>query len=34
MPELKYQNGYYTVIAMMVVIGIIMVIYFKKRKWF
>ncbi|MBC5839342.1 magnesium/cobalt transporter CorA [Flavobacterium muglaense] len=34
MPELKYQNGYYTVIAMMVVIGIIMVIYFKKRRWF
>jgi len=34
MPELKYQNGYYTVIGVMVVIGIIMVIYFKKRKWF
>jgi magnesium transporter len=34
MPELKYPNGYYTVIALMVVIGIIMVIYFKKRKWF
>ena len=34
MPELKYQNGYYTVIGIMVVIGIIMVFYFKKRKWF
>jgi magnesium transporter len=34
MPELKYQNGYYTVIGVMVVIGIIMVFYFKKRKWF
>ncbi|MBE0392269.1 MULTISPECIES: magnesium/cobalt transporter CorA [unclassified Flavobacterium] len=34
MPELKYQNGYYTVIAVMVLIGIIMIFYFKKRKWF
>ncbi|NRT11990.1 magnesium/cobalt transporter CorA [Flavobacterium sp. 14A] len=34
MPELKYQNGYYTVIGIMVVIGIIMIFYFKKRKWF
>lgn len=34
MPELKYENGYYTVIAIMVLIGIMMVFYFKKRKWF
>lgn len=34
MPELKYQNGYYTVIGVMVLIGIIMIFYFKKRKWF
>jgi magnesium transporter len=34
MPELKYQNGYYTIIGLMVFIGIIMVVYFKKRKWF
>lgn len=34
MPELKYENGYYTVVAIMVLIGIMMVFYFKKRKWF
>jgi magnesium transporter len=34
MPELKYQNGYYTIIGVMISIGILMVLYFKKRKWF
>ncbi|UFH35185.1 magnesium/cobalt transporter CorA [Flavobacterium acetivorans] len=34
MPELKYENGYYTVMSIMVFIGIMMVFYFKKRKWF
>ncbi|MES2239296.1 MAG: magnesium/cobalt transporter CorA [Bacteroidota bacterium] len=34
MPELRYEKGYYTVIGIMVLIGILMVIYFKKRKWF
>ncbi|WPR70795.1 magnesium/cobalt transporter CorA [Flavobacterium sp. NG2] len=34
MPELKYENGYYTVMAIMLLIGILMVLYFKKRKWF
>ncbi|OCB78644.1 magnesium/cobalt transporter CorA [Flavobacterium crassostreae] len=34
MPELKYPYGYHTVIAVMVFIGIIMIFYFKKRKWF
>ncbi|MBP6100569.1 MAG: magnesium/cobalt transporter CorA [Flavobacterium sp.] len=34
MPELKYPNGYYTVVAIMVLIGIGMLIYFKKRRWF
>lgn len=34
MPELRYENGYYTVIGIMVLIGILMVIYFKKRRWF
>lgn len=34
MPELKYENGYYTVIGIMLLIGIMMVFYFKKRKWF
>jgi magnesium transporter len=34
MPELQYQNGYYIVIGAMVLIGIIMVFYFRKRRWF
>lgn len=34
MPELKYENGYYTIISVMVLIGLLMVFYFKKRKWF
>ena len=34
MPELKYQNGYYTIISIMVLMGLLMVFYFKKRKWF
>jgi magnesium transporter len=34
MPELKYQNGYHTVIVIMFIIVIGMVFYFKKRKWF
>jgi magnesium transporter len=34
MPELEYPYGYHTVIAIMVLIGIGMLIYFKKRRWF
>jgi len=34
MPELHYRNGYYTIIGIMVFIGIAMIFYFKKRKWF
>ncbi len=34
MPELKYQNGYYVVVGVMVLIVIAMIIYFKKRRWF
>ena len=34
MPELHYRNGYYTVIGIMILIGIAMLVYFKKRKWF
>jgi magnesium transporter len=33
-PELKYENGYFVVIEVMVLIVIGMVIYFKKRRWF
>ncbi len=34
MPELKYENGYYIVISIMFLIGVLMVFHFKKRKWF
>lgn len=34
MPELEYQNGYYLVVGVMVLIGIGMLFYFKKRRWF
>lgn len=34
MPELKYPNGYYTIVGIMGVISIAMLFYFKKRKWF
>jgi magnesium transporter len=34
MPELEYQNGYYTVVGMMVLIVFGMLFYFKKRHWF
>jgi magnesium transporter len=34
MPELKYENGYYGVIGVMVLIGIAMLYYFKRRRWF
>ncbi|RZJ70117.1 magnesium/cobalt transporter CorA [Flavobacterium sp.] len=34
MPELKTQNGYYAVWAVMIVIAIGMAIYFKRKKWF
>ncbi len=34
MPELKYQNGYYIVLLVMLVTVIGMVFYFKRKKWF
>lgn len=34
MPELDYAYGYYIVVAVMVVIALGMVYYFKKKKWF
>jgi len=34
MPELKYQNGYYTIIGIMLVIVGGMIVYFKRRDWF
>ena len=34
MPELRYENGYYTVVGGMVLIVFAMIYYFKKRHWF
>lgn len=34
MPELSMKNGYYLVWIVMVVITILMVVYFKRKKWF
>lgn len=34
MPELRYQNGYYTVLVAMLLIVLGMLYYFKRRRWF
>ncbi|MGB3076376.1 MAG: magnesium/cobalt transporter CorA [Chitinophagales bacterium] len=34
MPELDWQYGYYTVLAVMAVIAAFMIYYFKRKKWF
>ena len=34
MPELHYPYGYHTVVGVMVLMGIAMLLYFKKRRWF
>lgn len=34
MPELEYENGYYFIVGIMVLIVIGMIFYFKKRRWF
>ncbi len=34
MPELKWPWGYPLVLALMLALGVVMVFYFKKRKWF
>ena len=33
MPELEWHWGYYTVLFIMFLIGVLMIIYFKKKKW-
>ena len=33
MPELKYQNGYYTIMGLMFFLGLGLLIYFMKRGW-
>lgn len=32
-PELKYKYGYFTVISIMLIIGFVMVMFFRKKKW-
>ncbi|MDN6160616.1 MAG: magnesium transporter CorA, partial [Staphylococcus equorum] len=34
MPELKWDYGYYIVLAIMLAISIGSIFYFKKEKWF
>lgn len=34
MPELRYENGYYSVVGAMFLIVLGMIYYFKKRRWF
>jgi magnesium/cobalt transport protein CorA len=34
MPELRYKNGYYIIVGIMFMIGIAMIFYFKRRRWF
>ncbi len=34
MPELEYEQGYYVVIGIMFLIGLVMLYYFKRRRWF
>lgn len=33
MPELKWQNGYFLVLSVMFIVGILMLIFMVKRKW-
>jgi magnesium transporter len=33
MPELKWKEGYYAVWAVMVAIGVLLIVYFRKRRW-
>jgi magnesium transporter len=34
MPELRTENGYFIVLWSMLAIVIVMIIYFKKKRWF
>ena len=34
MPELEWRFGYYTIIAIMFSVAVVMLVYFKKKKWF
>jgi len=32
-PELKYHNGYFILLGVMFVMFILMLVYFKRKKW-
>ena len=34
MPELKWPYGYYLILAIMLIIAISLIFFFKRRKWF
>jgi magnesium transporter len=34
MPELEYKNGYHIIIGIMILSGLLMLYYFKRRRWF
>jgi magnesium transporter len=34
MPELKWQNGYFMVLILCLIIAFLMIVYFKRKKWF
>ena len=34
MPELKYENSYFILIGVMLIIVVVMILYFKRKKWF
>jgi magnesium transporter len=33
MPELEWKSGYFLIMGLMAAIGILMLFYFKKKKW-
>ncbi len=34
MPELKFKNGYFVILAVMFVVLLAMIVYFRRKKWF
>ncbi|RIN35188.1 CorA family divalent cation transporter, partial [Staphylococcus succinus] len=34
MPELKWHYGYYIVLTIMLLISLVCIVYFKRKKWF
>jgi magnesium transporter len=34
MPELQSHNGYYYILAIMLLLGVVMFLWFKRKGWF